>query len=67
MMVRENDRFDQRELRVRRTAADRGDVLGVQRSARGEQRAGHAANSDRRAATDGKQQRATAIEARRTR
>lgn len=66
MMVRENDRFDQRELRVRRTAADRG-ARDVQRSARGEQRAGHAANSDRRAATDGKQQRATAIEARRTR
>ena len=44
MMVRENDRFDQRELRVRRTAADRG-ARDVQRSARGEQRAGHAAFS----------------------
>ena len=38
MMVRENDRFDQRELRVRRSAANR-DARDVQRSARGEQRA----------------------------
>ena len=29
MMVRENDRFDQRELRVRRTAANRGDQQTV--------------------------------------
>ena len=58
MMVKENNQFDQHELKrvagAQRTACG---VRDVQQSARGEQRA----------ATDDKQQRATATEMRRTR
>ena len=53
MMVRENDRFDQRELSVRRKRdglqQSATDARDVQRSARGEQRAGHAAFGEQRA------------------